>query len=315
MPKQTSLSTPISVVINTKNAAATIEKAIESVKSWADEIIIVDMKSTDETTKIAKKLGAKVVAYDKDHKYADPARNFANDQAKNNWVVVLDADEIIPVTLVEWIQLTLSEPAAAEVSCYWLPRQNYIFGQWVEHSGWWPDHQPRLFQKGTVTWHDGVHKMPTVKGTSIQVSALPELSIKHQNYTSVSEFIEKLNRYTDLKAEEVSSVPVQPGADQVMLTFFSEFQRRFFLQQGIKDGTVGAGLSLLQAMYELTVELKRREKLGQLVDANPESQQDMLMKQLKVAQRQLQYWIANDEVSKSSGGRKIWWQIRRKLHI
>lgn len=309
---------PLSVVINTKNAAATLEAALKSVQGLASEIIVVDMQSSDDTVKIAKKYADQVINYTKNHRYADPARNFANQQAKQPWVLVLDADETVPPSLATWIRSTLSQPSAATVACYWLPRQNYIFGHWVAHTGWWPDHQARLFQTGAVTWEDGVHRLPKVAGESVYLPADPNLALIHQNYPTVQSYFERLNRYTDLKAEELAgeAKPRSGSQPSVLETFFNEFHNRFFHQKGFLDGKVGAGLALLQGCYELAVYLKYLEAVrpAELAAATPE-QTDSELRAVAAVRGQLAYWLADTQVQRTRGLVQLGWRVRRKLRV
>lgn len=309
---------PLSVVINTKNAATTLEAALRSVKDLASEVVVVDMQSTDDTVKIAKKYADQVITYTKNHRYADPARNFANAQATQPWILVLDADETVPPSLATWIRSTLSQPSASTVACYWLPRQNYIFGHWVAHTGWWPDHQARLFQQGKVTWEDGVHRLPKVDGESVYLPADPNVALMHQNYPTVQSYLERLNRYTDLKAEELASgstkQPSQPTS--AIETFFNEFQSRFFHKKGFMDGTVGASLALMQGCYELAVHLKYLElvKPEELATATHQ-QTDVEVTALASLRGQLAYWLADTQVQRTRGWEQLVWRVRRKLRV
>jgi len=132
----------ISAVINTRNESENIFDCLNSLK-FCDEIVVVDMESTDNTKEIAKQFTDKVF----DHPmvgYVEPARNFAISKAIGDWILVIDADERIPKTLA----IKLEEIAEKnEIDYVRIPRQNLIFGQWVRHSRWWPDFNIRFFKK------------------------------------------------------------------------------------------------------------------------------------------------------------------------
>jgi glycosyltransferase involved in cell wall biosynthesis len=301
----------LSVVINTKNEAKNIKRALSSVKKIADEIIVVDMMSDDGTPKIAKEMGAKVFEYKKEHGFADPARNFALTKASGDWVLILDADEEISKKLSENITKLIE---SEEFDAYFLPRKNIIFDKWIEYSGWWPDYQPRLFKKGHLEWPGKVHAQPIVKGGAKHLPAKQEYAITHYNYTDIEQYLDKLNRYTTLTAkssfDKKMATPISAG--QVFEKFNGEFLSRFFAHEGIKDGVHGMSLSLLQSMYELVVFLKVWE-LGDHPSLNAD--QSSGIGHLRKFQKDLNYWIADHGVKNSWGLKKIYWQIRRKFKI
>lgn len=294
----------ISVIIHTKNAADTIARAIKSVLLWANEILVIDMKSDDNTVEIAKGMGAKIISVS-DAQFADPARQLGLERAKGPWIFVLDADEEIPKTLAELTQ-QLTENSA--VQAYEIPRKNMIFGQWA-HTGWWPDYIIRFFQKGAVTWPSRVHALPEAKGTVVRLEAKEEYAIIHHNYESVEQFITRLNRYTSLEA-------TQKQMEAPLITsFFNEFERRYFQDQGLLQGTYGYSLSLLQAMYMLVAQIKRIEQRGFSVD-NSHNTMIQVEEELDDVYRDLCYWIADMHVKHDrSIFSKIYWRVRRKLHV
>ena len=120
----------ISVVINTLNEVKNLPRAVASVKDLASEIVVTDMGSTDGTIEVARKLGAKVFSHKKLN-YVEPARNFAVGKAQGPWILILDADEEIPQSLVKKIKQIVGAP---EADYYRLPRKNIIFGKWIEHT-------------------------------------------------------------------------------------------------------------------------------------------------------------------------------------
>jgi glycosyltransferase involved in cell wall biosynthesis len=301
----------LTVLIHTKNEEKNIKACITSVSSIADEILLVDMMSDDGTVAIAEKNGAKVLRYKTDHGFADPARDFALTKVKTDWVLILDADERIEAAFARTIQKLIE---ADQADVYYLPRKNIIFGTWIQHTGWWPDYQPRLFKKGHLQWPGKVHAQPVVEGRVEHLPLSRENAIVHYNYESISHFLEKLNRYTSITAQ---AAPLQAkekpiSSTQVFDTFFSEFLRRYFAQDGIKDGVHGASLSLLQAQYEVTTFLKKWE-LGKYSTVNVD--QESGIRQLRKTQKEMNYWIAHYYVTKSEGLLQLYWKIRRKLSL
>lgn len=299
----------LSAVINTKNAATTLKKTLESVK-FADEIIVVDMHSTDDTRKIAQKYTEKIFLH-KDLKYADPARNFAINKASGDWILVIDADEIVSSQLKKYIKKILEQEKTADI--YLIPRKNIIFGQNMKHTGWWPDYHPRFFKKGQISWPSGVHQHPVLSG---KVQKLPEkesLALIHHNYQDVASYFDRLNVYTQIKAKEATSGFGETVTPVGMIqTFFDEFFKRFFVLSGYKDQVVGIGLSFLQAAYELTVKLKIWELQGK--PENKQTSQEIISA-LEITRNHLNYWLADWKVKHSAGLSNIYWRIRRKFRF
>jgi glycosyltransferase involved in cell wall biosynthesis len=132
----------ISVCIITKNEAENIAACIRSV-AWADEIIVVDNFSEDNTPQIAESLGAKV--YIEDWKGFGAQKNSAIHKASGDWILSLDADERVTDSLRIEIQQRLD--LKNSVSGYYIPRKNYFCGKWIRYGGWYPDYSLRLFRK------------------------------------------------------------------------------------------------------------------------------------------------------------------------
>lgn len=305
MPNSPASPTPLSVVINTKNAGKTLQRALDSVP-FASEIIVVDMESTDDTRAIAKKYTRQVYEH-KDVGYADPARNFALSKATSDWILVIDADEWVPPTLAAKIPQMIER---SEVDCFFLPRVNRIFEKEIQYTGWWPDYQPRLFKKGTVTWDIGVHKEPQVNGNTEHLPADKKNALFHENYTSVSHFLQKLDAYTTLSAQEKLDSLDSQSSNDFIRSFFDEFFSRYFDSDGIKEKEHGVALSLLQAMYQVTERIKiwELQKYPSAKKSETES-----IEELERAGRGLRYWTATWHINHSSGLKKLYWRMVRKF--
>ncbi len=299
----------LSVVINTKNAAETLDGCLDSV-GFADEIVVVDMHSFDKTKEIAQKHKAKFYFHD-DVGYVEPARNYAIRQATHPLILVLDADERVSDGLQKQIvKITkLNDPA----DVYLFPRKNIMFGQWIKHTGWWPDYQPRLFQKDKVLWSETIHQPPTMKGRVVKVPIKEEYAILHQHYPNFHVYLERLNRYTSVQAENTLRGFSQPvEATALISTFFNEFFRRFFVFSGYKDNTAGVGLSFLQACYELSVQLKVWE---QNENHHNNTQEHEIVGALEKSRSDLSYWLADWKVKNSTGFANFYWKLRRRFRI
>ena len=303
----------LSVIIHTKNAADTLERTLESLH-FAGEIIIIDMHISDETVSLARDYTNKIFQVD-DVGYADPARNFGISKATGPWVLVVDADEVVPQSLVQHLPNLMTTKT---VCCYYLPRKNIIFEKWIEKTGWWPDYQARLFKKGTVRWEVGVHKQPIMDGEVLYLPAKDEFALVHYNYTSVEHFLEKLNTYTTITAGEhiaeshnKATASVRHTSLQLIKKFKSEFLRRLFAQDGLADHTHGVALSFLQSIYEMTTILKTWQQLGYPKDETTTAQ---TIQELNTFARELQYWVADWQVKHTTGLEKIVWQLKRKWY-
>jgi len=242
----------LSVVINTLNEADKLPLVVASVKNLADEIVVIDMESDDDTKEVAKKLRAKVFNH-KRLSYVEPARNFAVSKATGDWILILDVDEEIPESLAKKIKEVLS---ASSADYYRIPRKNIIFGRWIKHTRWWPDYNIRLFKKGTVSWNEIIHKAPMTVGVGIDFDAKEDLAIIHNNYKNLDEYLEKMIRYTKVQSEHLHKNGYKFDWKDLIGKPMSEFLGRFFAGQGYKDGVHGLALSSLQAFSELVVYLR-----------------------------------------------------------
>lgn len=278
------MNSKISVVINTLNDESSIKHLLETVK-WADEIIVCDMHSADKTAEIARNLGAKVI-FHKELNYVEPARNFAVSKASNDWVLVADPDEEIPPSLAE--RLRQIATSMKQIDYVRIPRKNLIFGHLMRYCGWWPDYNIRFFKKGKVKWGDQIHRPPEVFGQGLDLAAKDEYAIIHYHYTSISQFITRMDRYTGIQANELAKAGYTFEWKDIFEKPLNEFLSRFFANQGYKDGLYGLALSLLQAFSFLVVYLKLWEMSGfKQEDINLQEIEEQKSK----AGEGLDYWI------------------------
>lgn len=299
------MASKISVVINTLNEEKNISRAISSVKSFADEIVVVDMESGDNTREIAKKLGAKIFTHKKVG-YVEPARNFAISKAVNPWILILDADEEVPPPLITQIQKILKEPKA---DYFRIPRKNIIFGKWIKHARWWPDMNIRLFKKGHVSWNEVIHAVPMTQGVGGDIEEKEDLAIIHHNYTSLEDYIARMNNYTTQHARIKIDEGYKFSWKDIVVKPTGEFLSRYFYGQGYKDGLHGLALSALQAFSEFTVYLKiwQSEKF---------SEKDLTLEEVtslfQTQEKEVHYWEADASVKE---GGNFYDRVRRKFRI
>lgn len=296
----------ISVVINTLNEEKNLPRALASVKNLADEVVVVDMKSTDRTVEIAKKAGARVYEH-KNPGYVEPTRNFAIGKAAGNWVLVLDADEEIPQTLA----VKLKKIAAkSKVDYYRLPRKNIIFGKWMKHSRWWPDLNIRFFKKGHVSWNEVIHSVPMTQGVGADLPQKEEFAITHHNYDSIEQYLERMNRYSDIQAKILIVGKHKFIWKDLITKPSAEFLSRYFAGEGYKDGLHGLALSFLQAFSEIIVYLKvwQQEKFLEQGITLQE-----IEKELKEVMKQTSWWLADANIKSKGFFSSIPDKISRKI--
>ena len=288
----------ISVVINTYNEEKNLARCLESVKGFADEIILVDMQSTDKTVEIAKKYGAKIFYHDYT-RYVEPARNFALSKATGDWILLIDADEELTESLAKRLKLVLKDSKTGYVE---IPRKNIIFGKWIEHSCWWPDYLVRFFCRGKVKFSDKIHVPPVTSGKGLKLEAREENALIHHNFQTISQFLERLNRYTDIQSEELMKEGYRFKVEDLIFKPSNEFFSRFFAAEGYKDGVHGLALGLLQSCSELAVVLKVWER-QEFEQASIEG----LAKAFQKSISELRYWQSR---SSSNFFRKIYFKIK-----
>lgn len=296
----------ISAVVNTLNEEKNIARCLDSVKSWADEIVVVDDGSTDRTVEIAQGYTAKIYHH-QSVGYVEPARIFAVDKASYDWIFLIDADEEVPQELANslssFAKATADKPSGDyskdEITHVWIPRKNLIFGKWIKHSGWWPDYQVRFFQKGAVIWPSAIHLKPQTSGKELRLEAREDLAVVNHNYNTVSQFINRMNCYTDVETREKIDQKYKFIWQDLILKPTEEFMRRFFAWEGYRDGLHGLALSLLQAFSLLVFYIKIWEKQGF-------KQEDIDIKHItqesKQIKRHFNYWI------RQALGKKSWWK-------
>lgn len=248
----------ISAVINVRNEADTLDSCLKSIADFAQEIIVVDMMSTDNSREIAQKYGSKIFSY-KPLKYVEPARNYGLSKATGKWILLLDPDEIVPKTLKKEL---LNITTRGDVDFVKIPRKNLIFGKWIRHSNSWPDYLIRFFKKGMVTWKKEIHSQPETKGTGTTLFDSEKLAIKHNNYPTINSFILRAIRYSNVQAEELNSQKYKLKISDFILKPVQEFNSRFFSAEGYKDGIHGLVFCIMQAIAIAFVYIRLWEKQG-----------------------------------------------------
>lgn len=234
----------ISVVVITYNEAAKVERCLRSVLSIADELIVVDSLSTDETREIATRLGARVVqqvflGYKEQ-------KNFATLQARHKWVLNLDADETLDEALLASIQKFKAQNP--DFVAYKLPRTTQFCGQWIKHSGWFPDHQIRLYDKTKGEWQGlKIHE----KWQPFNKSPLGRLngSILHYSFDSLTDYHLQQQKFALLAAESNKLKGYRPSWFKIWVSPVFKFMLNYLLRLGFLDGRKGLQVCFWTAYY------------------------------------------------------------------
>ncbi len=275
----------ISVVINTLNDEAQIARAIVSVKSLADEIVLCDMESSDKTVEIAEKHGAKVFSHKKES-YVELVRNFMISKAGGDWILILDPDEEISSKLSSKLKEIVKKN---EADYYRIPRKNIIFGKWMKHTNWWPDYNIRFFKKGFVSWSEVIHAVPMTQGKGMDLPEKEDNAIIHHNYESIDQYFEKMLRYTEAQKDNLLKGGYVFSWKDLIKKPLGEFLTRFFSAEGFKDGVHGLILSLLQAFSELTLYVKIWQKQG---SSEKDLRRSELREEFKKATKDVKWWVS-----------------------
>lgn len=303
--------TKLSVVISAFNNEDKIKDCLESVK-WADEIVFVDNSSTDKTLDIAKKYTSKVFVKP-NNKMLNINKNFGFSKATGDWILSLDSDERATPSLCDEIKYQISKIKNNDVNGYWIPRKNIIFGKWMQHTGWYPDHQLRLFRNGKGRFEEKhVHEMVRVEGET----AYLKNDIIHYNYDTIMQFLSKMaNIYAPNEAEQkIANGYIFNWRDAIRLPI-EEFLSRFFAREGYKDGFHGLMLSVLMAFYHFIVFANIWE-MQKFNDPTDDKFLDEVKNELDKSHEQIQFWSSKERIKQIKNPfKKILNIFIDKLHL
>lgn len=233
------------------NEEANLPRTLESVR-WADEIVVVDSGSTDRTLEIAQSFGAKT-SY---HAFGGHGeqKNVALDLCTSDWVLLLDADEVLTPELQSEIQRVLVWEGghAPEFDAYWIPRLNLYFGRWIRHGGFYPDRKLRLFKRGAARLSEGVgpHSTPQFVGAKGKLKG----DMLHYAYPTLGIYLEHMDRYSG----EIAGLLAKKARTSRSLAAFlwnavanpaATFIYNYFFRLGFLDGREGLILHINHSVY------------------------------------------------------------------
>jgi glycosyltransferase involved in cell wall biosynthesis len=239
----------LSVTVITKNEAAHIGAALQSV-AWADELIVVDSGSSDDTTAIARQHKARVTVREWTGYVAQ--KNYAASIASHDWILSIDADERVTPELAREIQacMTTDPPRAG----YRMPRVTWHLGRWIRTTDWYPDDQLRLYDRRAAEWTGKyVHESVSVHGSaSLQASdAIGRLrgELQHYAYRDIADHLDTIDRYTTYAARQMHEEGRRAGLVQIAIHPPLAFLRNYVAHGGMRDGVPGFIISTLNTYY------------------------------------------------------------------
>jgi glycosyltransferase involved in cell wall biosynthesis len=254
----------ISAVIITCEDEDVLEPCLVSVADWVDEIIVVDMHSTDGTRSIAARYGARLVDHDR-LPYAEPVRNFAMEQAIHPWLLVLDPDERVLWPLAQRLREVAREDAWDVVD---LPFIQAAFGRALSAPGTQDGAHPRFIRRGVATWPAEIHMMPTFHGLRrLDLSAdgdwrKLDLAVLHDTWRSPHQVLEKLARYVPKDAERRLARGDTFTFQGMVQAVIGEFHDRFVRGRAYEDGMAGFLHATLFAVMEFGVHAEMWQQQG-----------------------------------------------------
>lgn len=248
----------LSVIIPTLNESDNIAGVLATV-DWADEILVIDSFSVDDTTQKAETLGAKVIQ----REYTGPAdqKNWAIPQAKNEWVLILDADERLTPALRKEIEQILSQDQIP-FDGFWIGRQNYFMGKKIAYSGWQGDAVIRLIRRDVCRYNDKqVHEEVISEG--VRIGRLKN-KMDHYTFKNATHFLDKMRRYGEWSAQDYLAKTPKITNFHLFFKPLFRFFKHYIMKRGILDGRVGLIISIIMAWgvflrYLYLIELKKKK--------------------------------------------------------
>jgi glycosyltransferase involved in cell wall biosynthesis len=232
----------LSATVLAKNEAANLPACLEAL-SFCDEIVVLDNGSTDETAALARAAGANVLKHEGMPGFGT-LHNMASDAATGDWILVIDADERVTPELASEIRQAIATPGAAVG--FNLPRLSSYCGQYIRHSGWWPDLTLKLYRKGKGRFTDvQVHERVEVDGP---VGRL-DTPLLHHTYPSLRASLDKLMHYAELGGRDLKARGKTPGLLTAWARGAWAFIKSYVLRQGFRDGRAGFLLACGVAFY------------------------------------------------------------------
>ncbi len=242
----------ITAIILAKNEESRIKEAIKTV-SFCDEILVIDDESTDKTAELVQNAGAQFISHPKQNGFAGQ-RNWAMEQAKHDWILFIDADEEIPEELRKEIGHIVKQKQL-EISSYFIPRRDFF---WQHEMKYGETKKARtlgilrLMKKGSGVWMGSVHEIFLAAGKTGALTGF----INHTSHTSLEDFIEDVNVYSTMRAEELYKQEKHVSILEIIFFPFGKFIYTYFILGGFLDGAAGFVYSFVMSFHSFLVRAK-----------------------------------------------------------
>lgn len=246
----------LSVVIITFNEEHNIERCLKSVVNIADEIVVVDSFSTDNTSYICKKYNVNFVqnkwlGYSKQ-------KNKANSLSNNDYILSIDADEAVSKELEKSI---LEQKKIGFSGCYKINRFNNYCGKWIKHTSWYPDTKIRIWNRNEAIWKGDIHETVEFLEKNMVVKQLKG-DLLHYSYTSIHNHIEQANKFSSIAAQIKYEQGKSVGLIKIIISPFFKFIKEYFIKLGLLDGIYGFVISVISAHETFLKYIKLYHKIN-----------------------------------------------------
>jgi glycosyltransferase involved in cell wall biosynthesis len=254
------MSIQLSVVIITCNEERNIRRCLESVKTIADEILVVDSFSKDNTESICSEFNVRFLKHP--FKGHIEQKNYAIDQATFDWIISLDADEALTEELEKSILEIKKNP---EFEGYRMNRLTNYCGKWIKHCGWYPDTKVRLVCKQSARWQ-GINPHDRLDMLRKEETGFLPGDLLHYSYYTREDHLKQIEYFGDIAAKELFERGKRSGWLKIMVKVFAQFIKSFLIKKGFLDGYVGFTISRLSAYatyrkYKKLLEIQRNKAL------------------------------------------------------
>lgn len=251
----------LSACVIAQNESARIERCLRSLQ-FADELIVLDGGSNDNTMDIARRCGAAV--FERSFDNFINQKNHVISLAQGEWVLVVDADEVVSPALAEEVRACLRAPSGRVA--FWIPRMSFYLQRWIRHCGWYPEYKLRLFRRGEGQFvGDTVHEGVEFHGPSAKLRA----HLEHYSYESISDHLARIHRYSSAIAQQKYDRGRRSSVLWAILKSISKFWITFIYHRGFMDGRAGLVISVLAGYYNFLKYIKLWELAWQTKHGRP----------------------------------------------
>jgi glycosyltransferase involved in cell wall biosynthesis len=243
----------ITAAVITYNEENRIERCLKNL-DWVDEIVVIDSYSTDRTVDICRHYTQKVFQHAWPNNYAEQ-KSKAHGYASHDWILFIDADEVVTKALRDEITVLFkAEPAA---DAYAIPRREYFSGKWIKAGGWYPQYKTILYRKSMGEWVNPIHEKFVTRGATVHLMN----PILHDGYGDFKTFSDKFNVYSSLEAERTFREGRRSRFSLLKAVFkpLERFYGRYIRHRGYRDGVHGFYMAAVIGFNYFLQEIKLYE--------------------------------------------------------